>query len=513
MICQRELFNSDSDSDFGLLQNLRVNNIGRVIIGNLNVASLPLRIDELRNAVTGKIDVLVLTETHLDGSFPTEQFLIEGFKTPYRQDRNKFGGGVMIYIREDIPSKILEKHAFPDVPFDNNDNLGPIEGIFIELNFRKSRWLLFGSYHRPKQSDNYYFEKITYALDFYAKYYDKFLLTGDFNIEEHEPTLDAFLKQHNSKILVKDMTCFKSIENPSCIDLFITNSPRSFQNTKVINIGCSDFHKMIITVMKSTFTKLKPKEVTYRNYKEFDEYLFKKDLTNGLLGNRQSEEKYDIFENIFLKVLDKHAPLKTKIIRGNHAPYMNRILRKAIMKRTQLQNKYYTSKASDDRTAFRKQRNYVSRLYKKQRKKFYSSIDLTNFTDNKKFWKNVNPLFSDKTKAQNKITLVENDNIITDDTELAQTFNTFFKNAVINLNIDQSSEYEESTIGIIDPVEVALNKFKNHPSIIKIKEVVGEITENMEFKFEHTIVSDLDIKLAKLNVKKQLPLRIFHLKL
>ena len=105
MICQRELFTSDSDSDFGLLQNLRVNNIGRVIIGNLNVASLPLRIDELRNAVTGKIDVLVLTETHLDGSFPTEQFLIEGFKTPYRQDRNKFGGGVMIYIRKTYLAK------------------------------------------------------------------------------------------------------------------------------------------------------------------------------------------------------------------------------------------------------------------------------------------------------------------------------------------------------------------------------------------------------------------------
>ncbi len=92
------------------------------------------------------------------------------------------------------------------------------------------------------------------------------------------------------------------------------------------------------------------------------------------------------------------------------------------MKRTQLQNKYEKSKASLDLNAFRKHRNYVSRLYKKQRRKFYNSIDLRNFMDNKKFWKNVNPLFSDKSKSQNKITLVDNDKIVTEDKELAHTF-------------------------------------------------------------------------------------------
>ena len=152
----------------------------------------------------------------------------------------------MIYVREDIPTKIVDLQTFPDVPFDNNDNLGPIEGIFMEINLRKAKWLLFGSYHRPRQCDNYYFDKVTHALDFYAKKYENFLPTGDFNIEEHQPALNSFLTQHNSKNLVKVNTCFKSIENPRCIDLFITNKPMSFMNTKVLNIGCSDFHKMAI---------------------------------------------------------------------------------------------------------------------------------------------------------------------------------------------------------------------------------------------------------------------------
>ena len=98
----------------------------------------------------------------------------------------------------------------------------------------------------------------------------KFLLTGDFNIEDHEPILNSFLYQQYSKYLVKGKTCFKSVDNPSCIDLFITNSPMSFQNTNILNVGCSDFHKMVATVIKTKFAKQKPKELTYRNYKNFN---------------------------------------------------------------------------------------------------------------------------------------------------------------------------------------------------------------------------------------------------
>ena len=67
----------------------------------------------------------------------TAQFLVNGFSEPYRVDRNRNGGWVMIYIREDIPSKQIDKHVFPD----------DMEGLFVELNFRKCKWLLFETYH------------------------------------------------------------------------------------------------------------------------------------------------------------------------------------------------------------------------------------------------------------------------------------------------------------------------------------------------------------------------------
>ena len=88
--------------------------------------------------------------------------------------------------------------------------------------------------------------------------------------------------KYDGKKIVSEKTCFKSKDNPSCIDLFITNSPNSFQNTSAITTGLSDFQKMVITVLKVTFTKSKPKVITYRDFQLFNEEKFKTDLKNSL---------------------------------------------------------------------------------------------------------------------------------------------------------------------------------------------------------------------------------------
>ena len=74
--------------------------------------------------------------------------------------------------------------------------------------------------------------------------------------------------------------------------------------------------------------------------------------------------KYKTFEEIFLMVLNKHAPLKKKTIRGNNVPYMTKTLRKAIMRRSKLQTKYFKNGTVENLKTFTKQKNYCSRLYK-----------------------------------------------------------------------------------------------------------------------------------------------------
>ena len=79
------------------------------------------------------------------------------------------------------------------------------------------------------------------------------MFVEDFNAEESEPYLSQFLHEYNAKNIVKENTWFKNALNPSCIDLLITNSPLSLENTIAISNGLSDFHKMVITVMKMSF--------------------------------------------------------------------------------------------------------------------------------------------------------------------------------------------------------------------------------------------------------------------
>ena len=93
------------ESPDSLLRKIRVKNINKVIIGTLNINSLAPKFDQLREVIGNHLDILTIQETKLDSSFPTGQFLINGYSEPYRLDRNRNGGGVMIYVREDIPKQ------------------------------------------------------------------------------------------------------------------------------------------------------------------------------------------------------------------------------------------------------------------------------------------------------------------------------------------------------------------------------------------------------------------------
>jgi hypothetical protein len=202
------------------------------------------------------------------------------------------GGGVLIYAREDIPSKPLNGHSFGR----------NVEGIFIEINLRKSKILFFGGYRSDHVTYGLrgedFFGELSMSLDRYSNY-EKFLIAGDFNMEEGEEVLDDFLSAHGARNLVEP-TCFKSLDSPSCIDLFLTNSSRSFQNTTTVATGLSDFHRMSVTVLKTTFPKAAPKIIHYRDYRGFDVRAFRGELGLGV----RDVSNYAEFEGVFLRVLD-----------------------------------------------------------------------------------------------------------------------------------------------------------------------------------------------------------------
>ena len=167
---------------------------------------------------------------------------------------------------------------------------------------------------------------------------------------------------------------------------------------------------------------------------------------------------------------------------------MTKHLKKAIMRRSALQNRFYKEKLPEFEKALKKQRHFTNRLLKKEKNKYFANIDMNNFTDNKKFWSTVKPLFSNYNGGSKKITLIENNEITSNDEEIAKTFNKNFVDSVKSLNIKENKVLLNSTENLTDPVEIAIKKFEYHPSIVDIKE---KVLVKTKFSFSKVEIKNL----------------------
>ena len=107
--------------------------------------------------------------------------------------------------------------------------------------------------------------------------------------------------------MINKPTCYKNPYKPTCIDLILTNCPGYFQNSCVIETRLSGFHKMIVTVMKTTYQKIEPRVINYQDYKSFISEGFREPLLQNLKGklSGNSDQSFSTFVNTCNTVLDK----------------------------------------------------------------------------------------------------------------------------------------------------------------------------------------------------------------
>ena len=149
-----------------------------------------------------------------------------------------------------------------------------IEGFFVEIRLRKKIWLLCSSYNPKNNLIANRLNCIGRNLDLQLRQYKNFIFMGDFNVEQNDATMKNFCQIYDCRNIVKDKICFKNSINPTYIDLVITSRSKSFQESEVIEMGLSYFHKMNLTVMKVFCNKQKPKINQYRKYKDFSNQAF-----------------------------------------------------------------------------------------------------------------------------------------------------------------------------------------------------------------------------------------------
>ena len=214
-----------NDAKIGL-KVTKENSPNKIIVGHLNINSLKNKFEDLKFIINRNLDIILLSETKLDDSFPSAQFILMHFSIPYWLDRNSNGGGLLLYYRENKLSKFLK--IKPDCN---------IESICVEVNLKKKKWFINGLYNPNKSFLSNHLERLNRIVDEYSKLYQNFLFLGDFNASVSEKCLEEFCNLNGFTGLIKKPTCFKNPDKLTCIDLILTNQPSCFQHNKVFETG------------------------------------------------------------------------------------------------------------------------------------------------------------------------------------------------------------------------------------------------------------------------------------
>jgi len=214
----------------------------------------------------------------------------------------------------------------------------------------------------------------------------------------------------------------------------------------------------------------------------------------------------DAFEQLIAHIshcLDRHAPLKQKKVWGNQSRFMNKELAKAIMVRSKLKSKYQKTKAKNDRVNYQKQRNLCKKLRDSAIKLDFdkSFADIKNSSKN--FYSIIKPYLSNKgSLVTSDIKLVESNNIMTNDLDMANIFNDYYTN-IVEYTTGTAPKSLADTLPSLTPLDRIINeikiKFKNHPSITSIRQNCTNISS---FIFQEVSVNEVEHILKSINSKK-----------
>ena len=428
---------------------------------------------------------LAIAETKLNDSYTSAQFLIDGYYNPseFRRDRsyNK-GGGLLLYIKKGTPCKRLRK-------FESDD----IETIVVELQIANIKWCVISLYRNEDVSPKSFLDTLSRSLDQMFDIYEHVIVIGDININSMDKSspklkhLNDFCDSHDLSNLMKEQpTCFQS-ETPSSIDVILTNKTRSFMHTKSVVNGLSDHHSLVMTMFRAQIARLKPIIIKYRDYRHFDNEAFNFDLDEGLkeIDFDQESNDYHTFLSIFQSTTEKHAPLKSKVLRGNDAPFMTSTLRREIKHRSRLRNKARKDNSAVSRRAYCSQRNKCTKL-RREAINLYFKKGLNSGRSSKSYWKTIKPFLTNKGSHGNDDYILEENNVLVKDPhKIGEIFIDYYTNIVekatgtppVNLSLPENGD-------LIDSI---LSHYENHASIIAIKNMNLDSTFSLPLANENEI--------------------------
>ena len=200
----------------------------------------------------------------------------------------------------------------------NDFDINISETISLELTISNKKWFIMFAYKPPIESNKLtLFNEVSNTLNKTVNKYDIILVTGDLNIDFSNSKMDTnnylndFIDTFSLANIVNSKTCFKTL-NGTLLDVMLTNKPKFFCKTCTIETGLGDYHKMILTFLRTSFRRIPSKNIVYRDYKRFNqnELLHELDLEMNKGKFMTVLSLNDDFSNFFKTITDKHAPIK-----------------------------------------------------------------------------------------------------------------------------------------------------------------------------------------------------------
>lgn len=468
-----------------------------LLMAHLNVCSLRNKLHEIGCLVQlHNIHILTISETHLDSSFENEDISIHGYNI-FRKDRNRFGGGVAVYIQSHIPAVYRADLI--------NNNL---EALWVQVHLPHLKPILIGCCYRPPSADIKYLDEMCSMLDKASDEKRELYVLGDMNIDWLDtmcPLKSKLYSMTQACNLIQVMSLPTRIftnklgkTSSTCIDHIFTNYPDHCSKAVSLSVGFSD-HNLVALSRKTKIPKGGNKVIYKRSYKYFKTETFLQEVEqvqwSKVCNENDPEAALTMFMKLFMKIVNGHAPLTKFTVKANSALWIDKELKDLMTLRDNAKKIANRLCCLSARQEYCKLRNLVTKLNKSKKKEYYKQRISEVKNDGKKLWTTMNEIMGRKSSTSSSF--IQSDGVfITKPYEIANYFNNFFIGKV-----DKLRNNMQSSDGAVSNKLISNGIMENNNCHFEFQQISTDVVMEMLMSLpEHNSsgTDNLDGKLIKL---------------
>jgi hypothetical protein len=351
------------------------NSSSNLRIAHINVRSLRNKLDEIKILLkVCCLDVLSITESHLDEKIANQQLNIENYKLARRDRETGPGGGCIVYVADHICFNRLKSLETRN-----------IEGLWIKITVNATS-IVLGTVYRPP-SDSNFFNKFYTMLELVWSKFKNVLIVGDLNADISRSVNNDVSSIPGKKLLrtlehfnysiMNDQPTRVTTSSSTLIDHVISSKPETIKETKTLELGISD-HMLVYVSLKTKLRRPPPKIINARSYSKFDLNEFRKDVEKAPWSVcsvfDDMEEVYWAWGHLFNNICNKHAPYRQVKIRQNSLPWITPQIRHLMNLRYKTFLKAKKLQSQELFAEYRKLRNSITHEVRVSKTMYYTDL-------------------------------------------------------------------------------------------------------------------------------------------